>query len=141
MRFKKPGNLLWEYTKPLRQGFALTGEQGFRWEEDRKNRVSFTTAKDPLAGLVARQMLAWILFDRKWIEEEYTVRVDSDFPLSLTLVPRRPDVRAVLAALNITFSAGGVADTVVLREAGGGVTTIRFQNVTLNGPMDMRVFQ
>ncbi|MDR2124243.1 MAG: outer membrane lipoprotein carrier protein LolA [Desulfovibrio sp.] len=141
MRFKKPGNLLWEYTKPLRQGFALTDGKGFRWEEDRENRVPFTTTKDPLAGFIARQIPAWIIFDRKWIEEEYAVSVDSDSPLSLTLEPKRRDVRAVLTALNITFSPDGVADTVIIREARGGTTTIRFWNVTLNGPMDMRIFK
>ena len=138
LRFQKPDTLVWEYTSPMKEGFVLKRDKGFRWEDDRSRRVAFTTASDPLAGLIARQMLAWISFDRDWIQSEYAVRVENPSPLSLRLEPKRRDVRNVLSSLTITFAADGVARTILLKEAQGGATTILLHDVVLNHPLDER---
>ncbi len=141
LRFKKPDMIAWEYTAPAAEGFVLTGDKGYRWQESRAKRIPFTTASDPLAGLVGRQVLSWICFDQQWINSEYGIAVDSLEPLAFTLTPKRKDVRAVVECLKITFASDGVAESVVLREKSGGTTTIRFHNVVLNAPFERREFQ
>lgn len=141
LRFKKPDRLIWEYRSPLREGFVLNGSTGYRWEDDKSKRAVFSAAKDPLAGLIARQMLAWIRFDQEWIRSEYAIRVESSAPLVLTLTPAHAEVRSVLQSLRIAFADSGVAESVTLTETGGGVTTIRFRNVAVNAPLDEREFQ
>jgi outer membrane lipoprotein carrier protein len=130
--FKKPDFLLWEYASPVPQGLVFSGGRGFRWEENRNNRAEFTTATDPIAGLIAAQMLAWIRFDRDWIESRYTIRLEEQNGLTLILTPKSADARAVLASLAISFADDGIARSIVLREAAGGSTVIRLHNVAIN---------
>ena len=146
--FKKPDSLVWEYTAPLAQGLAFSGGEGFRWEGGKENRIPFKTADDPVAGLIAAQMLAWIRFDRAWIETHYTVTAadtvtEDGAPapalnpaLSLTLEPKRPEVRSILTSLDLRFGADGIARSILLRETAGGTTAITFHGVAVNVPVD-----
>lgn len=138
--FKKPDSLVWEYTAPIVQGLAFSGGAGFRWEGERKNRAPFKTADDPVAGLVATQMLAWIRFDRVWIESQYAVTMadaaSGGDVLALTLQPKRPEIRSILTALELRFGEDGIARSIILREATGGTTEIIFHDVAVNAPVD-----
>ncbi len=139
--FHKPDALLWEYVFPVAQGLAFSGGKGFRWEDEKSNRVPFTLAEDPVAGLVASQMLAWIRFDRAWIETHYAVRLEREEPLSFTLIPKSAGMRSVLTSLTIRFADDGIARTILLKEASGGSTEIRFHSVAVNGPVDAGEFR
>jgi outer membrane lipoprotein carrier protein len=139
--FKKPDSLLWEYAAPVPQGLVFSGGRGFRWEESKNNRSAFTTATDPVAGLVAAQMLAWIRFDRDWIESHYTIRLEEQSGLTLLLTPKNAGTRAVLTSLTIGFADDGIARSIVLREAAGGSTLIRLHDVAINGPVEAEEFQ
>lgn len=138
--FKKPDSLVWEYTAPIAQGLAFSGREGFRWEGGREKRAPFKTADDPVAGLVAAQMLAWIRFDRAWIESQYTVRkgegASGEDGLALTLEPKRLEIRSILTALELRFGEDGIARSIILREAAGGTTEIIFHDVAVNAPVD-----
>lgn len=133
--FRRPDALVWEYTAPVAQGLAFAGDNGVRWEEDKARRVPFTLAQDPVAGLVAAQMLAWIRFDRPWIEANYDARAGTGEGITLTLIPRRAEVRSVLRSLTIRFGAEGIARSIRLEEAAGGVTAIDLHDVVINGPV------
>jgi outer membrane lipoprotein carrier protein len=135
LRFKKPGMIAWEYRSPIAEGFVLAGDKGYRWHDSPDARVPFSTAGDPLAALVARQMLSWISCDLQWIMAEYSLAVSIPEPLTLTLTPRRSETGAVLENLTIAFSPQGVAESVVLREKSGGKTRLRFHNIVLNKPL------
>lgn len=139
--FKKPDFLAWEYATPIPQGLVLSGGKGFRWEDDRSNRTAFTTDEDPVAGLIAAQMLAWIRFDRQWIESHYRIHSEEGDALSLILTPKAAEMRAVLTSLAISFADDGVARTVTLKEAAGGSTVIRLHDVVRNGPMGAEEFR
>jgi outer membrane lipoprotein carrier protein len=139
--FKKPDSLVWEYTSPTAQGLVFSGGKGFRWEEEKNRRVPFTTAEDPVASLVAAQMLAWIRFDRSWMEARYAVHSGGKDGLSFLLIPKNADLRSILASLSIRFADDGVARTILLKEASGGSTTIQLHNVAVNGPSDAGEFR
>jgi outer membrane lipoprotein-sorting protein len=139
--FQKPDALVWEYTAPVAQGLAFSGGKGFRWDEDKSRRTPFIIAEDPIAGLIAAQMLAWIRFDRIWIEAQYAIQVEEEEPLSLILIPKNADMRSVLASLSIRFADDGIARTILLMEASGGSTEIRFHSVVVNGAVDAGEFR
>jgi outer membrane lipoprotein carrier protein len=143
--FRRPDSLAWEYDAPVPQGLVLSGGKGFRWEDDRRRRVPFAAASDPMAALVAEQMLSWIRFDRQWIERQYAIRLEEGLEegegLAFTLTPKRPELAAVIRSLSIRFAADGVARVVILREASGGQTEIRLRDVVVNGPISEREFQ
>ncbi|MDR3175975.1 MAG: outer membrane lipoprotein carrier protein LolA [Desulfovibrio sp.] len=135
LRFRKPDALAWEYSSPMREGLVLKGGSGFRWEDDKSRRKPFVTGEDPLAGLIAGQMLAWVDFDRARIESRYDIVLESESPLVLTLLPRGQDLRSVLSSLQISFDGQGAARRVILNESRGGRTTLDFSGVILNGPV------
>jgi outer membrane lipoprotein-sorting protein len=139
--FQKPDSLVWEYAAPVPQGLVFSGGRGFRWEESKNSRSAFTTATDPVAGLIAAQMLAWIRFDRDWIESQYTIQIEEQSDLTLILTPKTADASAVLTSLAIRFADDGIARTVILKEAAGGSTVIRLHNVAINDPVGAEEFQ
>jgi outer membrane lipoprotein-sorting protein len=139
--YAAPESLVWEYTSPARQGFVLTGDSGFRWEGERSRRIGFSTAKDPVAGLIAAQMLAWVRFDRSWIEANYTVTVTRLSPIALTLRPKQSEVASVLSALHLAFAEDGVAREIRLQETSGGSTRIDLRDIVLNGPLEAGEFR
>ena len=139
--FAKPDSLVWEYAAPVPQGLVFSGGRGFRWEENKNNRTTFTSATDPVAGLIAAQMLAWLRFDRDWIEARYTISLEEQGDLTLLLTPKKTGPDAVLTSLALRFADDGIARTVILREAAGGSTVIRLRNVAINEPVGAEEFQ
>ena len=139
--FKRPTSLRWEYTHPMREGFALKGDTGFRWEEGGAKRIPFTATSDPVADVIARQLMAWITFDTASIGREYAIAPLSADPLVLQMTPLRDDVKSIIAAITITFSAEGPATLVAIRETRGGETTIAFSGTVVNGPVDDGEFE
>ncbi|MDR1489357.1 MAG: outer membrane lipoprotein carrier protein LolA [Desulfovibrio sp.] len=135
LRFRKPDAVAWEYSSPMREGFVLNGGRGFRWEDDKSRRKPFVTGEDPMAGLIAGQLLAWMDFDRARIESRYDIFLENESPITLTLLPRGPDLRSVLGSLQISFDGQGAARRVILNESGGGRTTLDFSAVILNRPV------
>jgi len=139
--FKHPGALIWEYISPLNEGFSLKGGKGYRWEDGRENRSFFTVQEDPLAAIIARQLVAWITLDIQSISREYHIeRVESEM-LRLKMTPLREDVRSVIANIAITFNQDGSASLVELNEQEGGKTSITFFNTVINIPVDDEEFK
>jgi outer membrane lipoprotein-sorting protein len=120
----------------MKEGFVLNGPNGFRWEEDKSKRTAFRTDRDPVAALIAGQILIWLAFDPQQIRTEYGLAVQNASPLTLVLTPRREAVRSVLLSLRIAFAENGVAESVELTERSGGSTRIFFRNVVLDDPPD-----
>jgi outer membrane lipoprotein carrier protein len=139
--FKHPDALIWEYLSPLNEGFSLKDGKGYRWENGRENRVSFTAQEDPVAAIIARQLVAWITFDIQSISREYHVERVESKALQLKMTPLREDMRSVIADITITFSQEGPASLVELNERGGGRTSITFFNTVINAPVNNEEFK
>ncbi|MDR0828121.1 MAG: outer membrane lipoprotein carrier protein LolA [Desulfovibrio sp.] len=139
--FKRPKSLRWEYHDPMREGFVLNGDTGFRWENNSAARKPFIPGSDPVATIVARQMIVWITFDMQRIGSEYSIEPVPGKDVRLKMTPLRDDVKGVITSIIITFSPAGPASLVEIKEAGGGGTSIRFSNTVVNGPMDGQEFQ
>ncbi len=129
--FKRPNALLWEITAPAKEGFALVGDTGMRWEQG-KGRKPFSVQSDPVMTIVARQLMVWLTLNLAAIEKEYTITVATSTPPTLRLEPKSADMRRVIHSLTILFSPQGVASQVTLEEANGGSTTILFTNTQVN---------
>lgn len=139
--FKRPASLRWEYINPIREGFVLNGDKGFRWDNNSPARKPFSPGKDPLAAIIARQMIAWITYDLESIGREYSIQSLPGPDMRLRMTPLRNDVRGVITAIIITFTPEGPASLVEIREAAGGGTSIRFSNTVVNGPLDGHEFE
>ncbi|MCC8194257.1 MAG: outer membrane lipoprotein carrier protein LolA, partial [Deltaproteobacteria bacterium] len=135
--YKRPDSLRWEYLEPMREGFAITGKAGVRWSDDGdgERRTRFSVGSDPVAEVVARQLMAWITFDVAGIRREYGIETLALDPLILRMTPLRDDVKSVIASITITFSAEGPASVVAIEESAGGKTTISFTGTVVNAPV------
>lgn len=140
MRFKIPNKLAWKIEEPVREGFVLNGNSGYRWDDTKENRRPFHTSSDPLAKLISQEILAWITFDQKWLQLKYSITVVQESPLSLALIPKNSDARATLSSISIVFAESGAVMSVKLQEAKGNNTTITFENVLINSLIDDKEF-
>ena len=138
--FAKPDALLWEYLSPIQEGFVLRGNKGFRWQDDKKNRVPFTSGSDPLAAIIARQITAWIIFDMQSITREYRIDQLPGPVMRLKMTPLKKGVGAVIDSIIIAFTPQGPASTVEITETKGGRTVISFTNTIVNAPLDSGLF-
>ncbi|MDR2573114.1 MAG: outer membrane lipoprotein carrier protein LolA [Desulfovibrio sp.] len=141
MRFQSPNKLVWEIEEPVREGFVLNGNSGYRWEENKRNRRPFRTSADPLAKLVSQQILAWITFDQKWLLSKYSITVERENPFHLILVPKNLASGVGVSSIRIVFADNGVASSVELQEAKSNKTTITFGNSHVNEHIDSGEFE
>jgi outer membrane lipoprotein-sorting protein len=139
--FKRPDALIWEHVSPLSEGFSLKDGKGYRWEDGREKRISFTARQDPVAAIIARQLVAWITFDIQSISREYSIERIGSEPLRLKMIPLREDMRSVIADITITFTQNGPASLVELTEHRGGKTSITFFDTVVNAPVDDEEFE
>ena len=138
--FRKPDKLRWEYLHPITEGFALDGNQGVRWTETTK--TSFSLRSDPLMNIVARQLLAWAIFDLEWLSAEYDIALAGESPVLLKLVPKDPDTSQVLKHLLIEFSvSSNTVQRVEIHDQSGDLTRILFENSHVNTPLDNGMFR
>lgn len=137
MAFVSPDGLRWEYTAPMREGFAVLGGKGFRWREGTVDQNTESAAKDPLLSIIAKELMIWVTLDMTRIEKEYSVAIAAADPPTLSLAPKRPDVAAIIQGLTIVFEPSGLARSVTISEMQGGVTVIRFSNAVVNRPVNV----
>ncbi len=132
--FQKPGNLLWGYTAPYAEGFAFYNEKGLAWDE-RAGVRQLRPDQEPAVRSFRAGISGWVEFSVATVREAYDVSVLSVSPLVLKLVPKDATLASVVASMVFTFADDGTARTLVLQEASGGKTEIRFHNVVVNAPL------
>ncbi|MGE4441646.1 MAG: outer membrane lipoprotein carrier protein LolA [Desulfomicrobium sp.] len=138
--FHKPDKLRWEYLHPITEGFALNGDQGVRWTETTK--TAFSLRSDPLMNIVARQLLAWAIFDLEWLSAEFDIALAGKSPVVLKLVPKDPDTSLVLKHLLIEFSvSSNTVQRVEIHDQSGDLTRILFKNPHVNIPLGNEMFR
>lgn len=140
--FQRPDKLLWEYTSPFVEGFAINGSEAAKWKKQKTSAVTFATASDPLTQLLATELIHWITLDLNWIESSYAVTVISTTPTTLKLIPKQQAVNSIIDYLLITFSKQGVAKSVVIQEQSSqGTTTIVFSDIRVNPSLPITLFR
>lgn len=139
--FHRPGNLRWEYMEPSRSGFVLQGGQGWQWDAQTGQRRAFTLSSSPDMEAVASQVVAWTVFDLKWLRSRYAIAVAQAEPLTLKLTPTGQGIRRFLDHMLVQFQPGGRAiQSIELRETDGDWTRILFTEPRINGPLPPDTF-
>ena len=140
--FKSKDKLRWEYLTPLKDGFALDGKAGVRWNAVDGTRKTFKLENDPVMHVVATQLLAWASFDQHWLTREYEIEMTASSPLTFKLTPKNTTAREVMSSIIITFSATrDTVQQVELHENGQDFTRITFTNTVVNGPIPDATFR
>ena len=142
--FQRPDCWRWELIEPVLSGISVCGAEGRRWHEKGGKAQSFKLADEPWLRHFATQVTAWTTADFDFLQKEYVLTLLSSElspelnseSLSLKLVPHEAAARRLVASLEITFSADyRYVTRIVIREADGDYTTIKFLDVIINQPL------
>lgn len=140
--YRKPDQLRWELLTPFKSGFVLRGDQGVRWNGLSRERGRFSVERDPVMGMIAKQLLAWARVDLEWLQQRYQMELLQTQPPRLRLIPRDRGEAGFIRHLDITFAEDlrHIA-TVLLQETAGDQTLLHFKKVELNRALPDKVFE
>lgn len=140
--YQKPDQLRWELLQPIASGFVLRGRQGDRWNSLSRKVEAYAIDRDPVMGMVAKQLLAWARVDLDWLESHYRMALKSEQPLCLLLTPRDQGEAGFIDHLEVTFASDlNYVEQVLLAERSGDSTLLKFVNVALNGTLSPAIFE
>ncbi len=140
--YRQPDQLRWELLTPVASGFVLRGQQGERWNSLSGEIGAFRIDRDPLMGVVAKQLLAWARVDIDWLRSRYRIELLAEQPIRLQLFPLDQGEAGFIEQLQILFSADNSHVALVeMHEAGGDKTLLRFEQVQINQPLPEKAFQ
>lgn len=140
--YQQPDQLRWELLTPIASGFVLQGEKGQRWNLLSGERGRFSADKDPIMGMIARQLLAWARVDLDWLQQRYRMTLEAEQPVTLKLFPLGAGEAGFIDHLIIVFAADQryVAEVLML-EQGGDSTRLRFADVQINQALPEDAFE
>jgi len=138
--FERPDKMRWETRKPFRSLLVVNGKDvaKFEWVDNKRRALKLGRGADAL--LVAMNRLrAW--FTGKFDERTFAIEVKEKPEIQLILRPKDKAIRARITRLEF-FPAKDLKSMrrVVIVEASGDVTTLRFSKHVANQPAPKNTF-
>lgn len=131
---QKPDRLIWIVREPVRYAVRIEGEEVRQWDEDTKRVDVIHLGGDPTFKAISDQIQSWFLGDYEALAKSYDVVLLSEKPLMLAFTPK-PDsmVAKLLKRVAVTFADDEqYIDQMVIDEAGGDSTTLKFVRTQVN---------
>ena len=135
---QKPDKFVWIVNEPVKYAIKVEGDEIRQWDEDTNKVQVIHAGGDPTFKAITDQIQSWFLGDYKSLEQSYDVFVLSEKPLSLRFAPRGASmVSKLIKNIEVTFSEDGLEiNQMVIHEASGDLTTIKYSSVHLNEPIN-----
>jgi outer membrane lipoprotein-sorting protein len=134
--FAKPDKILWETTDPVTAGFSVKGQEVKRWQGPSGTPEKISLSEAPFLQVLIQQILAWTSADFASLKERYDLKVISEAPATLGLVPLLAGERDYVSQVTLVFSADlTYATSVKIQEMKGDEIVIRFFNAVINEPI------
>ena len=139
--YKRHNRLRWEINHPATSGFAVNGDQAKRWEGDSGRTQTFKVNQVPFIKVFTDQVFSWASADFKRLKKRYHIKVLSDKPIQLMLLPISPQEKKYLDNFRISFTAdASYVSAVEVHEPDGDFTRIHFLNTVINHPLPDSLF-
>ena len=139
--YKRHNRLRWEINHPATSGFAVNGDQAKRWEGDSGRTQTFKVNQVPFIKIFTDQVFSWASADFKRLKKRYHIKVLSDKPIQLMLLPISPQEKKYLDNFRISFTAdASYVSAVEVHEPDGDFTRIHFLNTVINHPLPDSLF-
>lgn len=141
LSFSRPGLMRWEYRRPYSYIFVLNGDSILTTDGTRRNITD--TRRDRLFARIVSLMSRTISGDIEGSRSDFDVTAAeaADGAFTITLTPRRRELRHVLSSVVLTADATtGLARSLTLHEKNGDTTEITFSDISLNTPIDTALF-
>lgn len=133
--FDKPGALTWEYLSPAPSGMKIVNGAATVWNGPPAARVVQPGAMSRPAKMMADQVMMWMNFRPRDILAVYEVKIVTENPLSLKVMPKRDGLRKFLKSITVLLADDVRTVRSVVLEEDGATTTLDFADVAFDrGP-------
>jgi hypothetical protein len=131
LKFRRPEMLAWQVRSPAASTFTLDRGVATMDYPDLGVHETIDLGQLPEAQQLAASMLAWLRADPAEVERDFVVTYGAK---DARLVPREATLKALLAAITVTFAEAPVRVVAVrLDEPDGDWVDIRFRGIRLDG--------
>jgi|GEM_PF-4200353 len=141
--YSSEGKMRWEILFPFKLAMTFDGSKVNRYTQDQQGIWKPLPPQfDPVLAEVMKQLQVWLSGRAFTMDKNYQVRVLSQQPVRIQLIPRREDMQRMLKSLDFTFGKElNVVTMLQLTEGSGDTTRIEYRNLQLNQPMEGGLFQ
>ena len=134
--FAKPDKIRWETIDPSPAGFSVNGQEAKRWQGTSEPPEKITLSEAPFLQVLIQQIIAWTSADFASLKDRYDLKVISEDPVTLGLVPLLAGERDYVSQVTLVFSPDLTYVTSVrIQEKKGDEIVIRFLNSVINEPI------
>ena len=140
MHYVAPDRMRWEYIEPYAFALVVNGEQIVKVTDGKAEALDAKSGRmyQGMVGLIMGSASGKKLFDTSVFD---VVLYDEDVCWRAEMTPKRRDMKRMFSQLVFRFDkkTNGIS-RVEFKDAGGDVTSIRFEDMKLNGAIDEKVF-
>ncbi len=134
--FSKPDKILWETTDPSPAGFSVKGQEVKRWQGTSESPEKINLSEAPFLQVLIQQILAWTSADFASLKQRYDLKVISEDPVTIGLVPLLDGERDYVSQVTLFFSPDlAYVTSVNIQEKKGDEIVIHFFNAVINEPI------
>ena len=139
--FSKPDKIRWETIDPSPAGFSVNGQAAKRWQGKSEPPEIINLSEAPFLQVLIQQIMAWTSADFASLKDRYDIKVSSEDPVTIGLVPLMAGERDYVGQVTLVFSPDLTYVTSVrIQEMKGDEIAIRFLNAVINEPISDEKF-
>ena len=140
MHYASPDRLRWEYTSPYAFALVVNGDHIIKVTEGKAEKLEGNSSRmyQGIVSIIMGSASGKKLFDTSVFD---VVLYDEDAYWRAEMTPKRRDMKRMFSQLVFRFDkkAKGIS-RVEFKEAGGDITSIRFEDIKLNEAIGEKVF-
>lgn len=141
MHYAAPDRMRWEYTSPYAFALVVNGDRIVKVTEGKAEALEGNSSRmyQGIVGIIMGSASGKKLFDTSVFD---VVLYDEGTCWRAEMTPKRRDMKRMFSQLVFRFDkkAKGIS-RVEFKDAGGDVTSIRFEDIKLNEAIGEKVFQ
>ncbi|MBI5509350.1 MAG: outer membrane lipoprotein carrier protein LolA [Deltaproteobacteria bacterium] len=140
LTFVRPRRLAIDLEGPGGTTMVIDGDQMTLVFKAVRRTERKSLAKDPRARAVAEHLFLLLEAEPQALQQTYDLKVVSDKPLAVRLVPRAAVLAKILRQVQARFDPRGFVDLLVVEETNGDVTRWQFEDTHINPPVPETAF-
>ena len=141
MHYAAPDRMRWEYTSPYAFALVVNGDRIVKVTEGKAEALEGNSSRmyQGIVGIIMGSASGKKLFDTSVFD---VVLYDEDVCWRAEMTPKRRDMKRMFSQLVFRFDkkTKGIS-RVEFKDAGGDLTSIRFEDIKLNEAIGEKVFQ
>ena len=141
MHYAAPDRMRWEYTSPYAFALVVNGDRIVKVTEGKAEALEGNSSRmyQGIVGIIMGSASGKKLFDTSVFD---VVLYDEDACWRAEMTPKRRDMKRMFSQLVFRFDkkTKGIS-RVEFKDAGGDLTSIRFEDIKLNEAIGEKVFQ